>query len=447
MDEVQPGQVAEKAPAQTVRLALARLSQAAARGLNVQTRSNVLSPRILEGLYRQEPLLQRGIQKHSGDLVKLGFTVIKPGDEDEHPQDDLVQAWMRDQFVMATVREAIVASRIHGDGYVEIEWDDNGDANQPVQEGSIPVAVHLIDPVGVRFNEGDKDEDGEPILYLVQDLQKGGSVSLHPDRYHHFRFATLPGHIHGISAVETAFHAAISKVKGDQAMGEVLYSTGTPKVVATVRDGKQQDLEDVTAMLNDPNFVRGFVWDDRLVVNQLSPGGVNPTPFYMEFKSSIAAAIGLPVALLEGVQAGAVTGSETNLTDYHSDLRQTQVNVLEPFFVRVVAPLVGEEPKGFDLKWADPPVDPAAMASRVREQATAFTLLKDAGFTKEAAARIVGLDVEEDDFEEEPEVLPAITGPDGLPLPPVPPGPPGSPPKPVPPQATQKPAQRPAPAR
>ena len=410
MDEAKAGDAPiEQAPkADVSRISLARMSAAQQRGVNASNRPAVLSHRTLEAIYRQEPLCQRGIKKHTGDLVKLGFTVILPGDEEPHEEDDLVQAWFRDGFVWTSIRDALISAHVHGDGYVEIEWDDGGAGNEPVQDGAIPVAIHVIDPLGIRFIE-DEDDDGEELLYLVQDLSKGRQVTLHPDRYHHFKFTQLPGYVHGVSTIEAAYHACIAKVKGDQALGEILYSNGTPKDVAIVKDAKPGELEDVAAMLTDPGFVRGYVWDDRLTMTRLPPGALNPRSFYEQFETSIAAAIGIPVMHPKGAQAGAVEGSETNITDYHSDLRQGQVTVLEPLVARLVGPLIGELPAGFDVSWHDPPVSPDKMAVRVRDQATAFTLLKDAGITKEAAARLVGLEVDEEDFEDEPDVLPPVT--------------------------------------
>ena len=398
-------------------LLLKRATTAARRGAfgSATPRTNRLPYTKLEALYRQEPLLQRGIQKHTGDLVKNGLIVVEPGTTDPAPVNDDFQEWANDSFMWTKVREALVADHIHGDGIVEIEWDDPLEPDQPVPPSAVPVAIHVIDPVGVEFHAF-TDAD-ERVRYMLVQRPLGGLTSkkvvLHPDRYHHFRFKTLPGFVHGLSTVEAAYHAAMSKVKGDQGIGELLFNSGTPKVFGAISEGGDPEIEAVTEMLNDPDFVRGYVWHDRLSLTQLNPTAINPEPYYDALRESIAAAIGLPAMFLVGAQAGAVTGSETNLDDYHSDLLQVQVSVLEPFIVRMVTGLTGVEPGDFDIAWEPFPVSPDRQAAALRDQATAFdTLTKH--LKPEAAARVVGFALTEDDFKEEaprPALLPGVVAP------------------------------------
>jgi hypothetical protein len=238
----------------------------------------------------------------------------------------------------------------------------------------------------------------------VQDTATGGVVVLHPDRYHAFHFHHIG---RPVSSVEVAYHSLMAKVKGDQGSGEVAYNAGQPQKHAVVKDPKPNELDEMTEMLNSPDFVRGYATDDRTVIEQLNPVTYNPAPFYAEWKGSAAAAVGIPVAIAEGVQAGAVTGSETNLADYHSDLHLAEVNVLEPFMVRLVAALTGDD--AFDIKWLDPPSLPSQDAALLRDRAASINLLIAAGLTREAAARIAGVEAEPTDWQPDPPgVLPPV---------------------------------------
>jgi len=416
MQEAQPSDVqrgTEFAGKDTRSVSLKRLTEAARRPGLRAARTNRLSYAIREGLFGQEPWLWRGTLKQTGDLVKHGFTVVKPGSKDKHDNDDLVQAWLRKTRTMSLVRDALMAAHLHGDGLVEIEWDDNQPSDQPVKPGSMPVAVHVIDPVTISFQE--VVEESGVVPYLVQENLGTGSVVLHPDRYHHFFFFRFPGYRHAKSTVEVVYHAAMAKVKGDQGSGEVVYNAGQPKVHATVKDAHAGEIEETTEMVNDPDFVRGYVTDERTTFQQLNPVTLDPSHYYDGWKSSEAAGIGIPVMMLEGAQAGAVTGSETNLEDYRSDQHQARIIILEPFFTRIVSALILQSEEEFDIKWAEQPMSKTSMALAARDAGTAFTLFRNGGFTREAAARLAGLEVGEDDFEEEPEMLmpPVQEGPDG----------------------------------
>lgn len=381
-------------------LLLQRLTRATrTAGLGSEQRANRLNPEKLEAIFRQEPLLQRAVYMHAGDLVKMGFDLVdKKGDP--LPGGDVVAAWFRDAFWTARTQEAIVGAHVHGDGLVEIEWDDTRDATQAPPASSLPVALHVIDPATCDF-EPFTDKDGRTRDMLVQ--RAGGDVvRLHPDRYHHLVLKKLPGYKHGLSSVEAAAHAAIAKIKGDQGSGEAVYYAGVGKQLFTLANASDPELEAVAAMVANPDFIRAFIWNDRLKAQELNPTVLDPAPFYAAWKGSICAAVPVPEALVTGVNAGGVTGSETNLTHYHGDLLQVDKTVLEPFVVRLVVGLTGYEPGEFDVKWREWPVSKQQEAATLRELSTALLNLDTFGLTKEAAARLAGLQVTKEDFKPEP---------------------------------------------
>ncbi|MCA1811447.1 MAG: hypothetical protein LC623_05490 [Halobacteriales archaeon] len=413
-------------------VSLRRATEAARRGAQAAARNGAarLDWRTCEAIVKQEPFIERCITKQTGDLVKHGFKVVKRGTEEVHPDDDLVQAWLADSEAFSRVRQALVYAHVHRiGGLMEIEWDDDGAPDTPVSESAVPVAAHIIDPVGIRFEKGRKGAE-KGVEFLVQERYGEKPVVLHPDRYarFHFHFLGEP-----FSSVEVAYHACMAKVKGDQGTGEFVFNAGQPKVHAIVKEAKPGEIEDTIEMVNSPDFVRGYVTDERTTFTQLNPVGFDPTPFYAEWKGSAAAAVGVPVALAEGVQAGAVTGSETNLADYHSDLRLVEVVLLQPFFKRLIKGLLGAV--DFDIRWNDPPTLPTVESSQRREKAAALNQFIAAGLTKEAAAREAGLKLSPDDFE-----------PDAPVLPPVEPGPGGAPPRETVPRVVPPGAQPPAPA-
>lgn len=393
------------------RLQLKRATEAARRAGLRAARNHRIDWRVLEAISTQEPFFLRCVEKQTGDMVKHGFKVVKVGDEDKHDSDDLVQAWLRNEFILSRIRQALINAHVYKEGLVEIEWDDGGAPETAVPDDALPVTVHVIDTVGIRFEKG-KGEDADK-EFLVQDLGGQRPVVLHPSRYHrfHFHFVGRP-----VSSAEIAYHALMAQVKGVQGGGEVVYNAGQPKAHAQVKDPKPNELDETTEMINSDDFVRGYATDDRTIITQLNPATFDPSPFHAEWHLCAAAAVGVPVMMGEGAQAGAVTGSETNVADYHSDLRLVETTILEPFFTILVRHFVGSAE--FDISWIDPPTMPTVEATQRREKAAALNQFIAAGLTKEAAAREAGLKLSEEDFEEEPEGI----------MPPVMPGPGGQPP-------------------
>lgn len=344
-------------------------------------------------------MTQRGILKHSGDVVKQGFRILD-ADGLEHPLNPEFQEWMRQRKFIPKLRDAIISAHITGDGLLEREWIDTDGGSvastSPPPEGAALNDIHVIDAAYCRFTPF-TDESGAVGFMLVQRVPSGDVVKLHPKRYHHIKLKSMPGLVHGLSSIEAGYHAALSKVKGDQGIGEILFHSGTPKLHGGIDNASPDEIEAVFEMMNDPDFTRGFVWDSRLKVSQLNPQGIDVQPFYQMLKVSIAAAIGLPVMLLEGAQAGAVTGSETNLDDYHSDLKQIHANILNPVIEDVFRSWSGDE--SFSIAWNDFPQSRREEAEGIEKRVTAWTLLMGQGVKPAAAARICGLDLDEDDIE------------------------------------------------
>lgn len=399
------GPVPEDAAKPNRRLMLARLTSIVRNaGAGIVQRPSVVRPEVLEQLYRQEPLLTRGIQKHSGDVVKHWFRLVKPGTTEEHQANKAFQAWARQKQLKAKTRNALISSHVYGDGFFEYEWSDKGlsTVEAPPPPGNRLLDVHLIDAATVRLEKHVRRQGKDRVLefelvQMVEDM-----VRLHPTRYDHVRLKTLPGFVHGIASVEAAYHAALSKIKGDQAVGEILFYAGQPYRRFGVNSEDQDDIATVTKMVQSPEFQRGIVWDNSLTVEQFNPEGIDPGPYHAIMKSSIAAAIGIPVMLLEGAQAGAVEGSETNLDDYQGDLRGVQ-ELITPVMERIASGVTGLPTDAFEVYWEPFPTSPQKEAMVLREKFTAFSMATTSGVTKQAAAKLLKLDLSDDDFTEDEE--------------------------------------------
>lgn len=392
------------------RLAMIRATQSTrSAAVGGEGRSaNRLSPHKLEEVYRQEPLLRRAIHKWSGAIVREWFKVVDPKTGQEHQVNQLVQAWARHIKLKRKLRDVLVASRTYGDILVEFEWDDDASSDQPVLANSFLVDVHTIDPVTATLREV-VDENGDVRVKLVQ--QTGASkITLHPDRVRHEVIDRLEGRLRGLSAIEVAFHNAISKIQGDQASGEILFHAGVPHKHIKIIEATDDEIEFYTNMLKDPKFSRGLATDENISITQLNPVVLDPEPFYDHFRDSIAAAVGLPSMMVEGAQAGQVSGSETNLEDFRGDITDIRENILDGLIEDIIWGLTGLDFSEFEIKWNPFPRNKESEAKTWRELANAVAVLINSCRLKpEAAFELVGVTVKEDMFEERPRgVLPAV---------------------------------------
>lgn len=87
-----------------------------------------------------------------------------------------------------------------------------------------------------------------------------------------------------------------------------------------------------SGFLRDINTEVGFIIDnqDNLEFRGAQGKAITPGEYYDRALQQVAIDLGVPVDILKGVSAGAVTGSETNLVEYYADLKSKQVEHLEP---------------------------------------------------------------------------------------------------------------------
>jgi hypothetical protein len=355
----------------------------------------------LEQLYRQEPLAQRGIQKQSADVVREGHTLRNPDDGTEHLQNDEWQAWAREQDILSKIEDALISAHVYGDGFLELAWSDEtqaGRADEEVPEEATLEAVFVADPTNLSLHEREGTDD----LFAVESRMQGDLV-LHPDRYEQLVLHDLPGYHHGLSTMEAAWHSAHSKVMGDQSSGEILFSCGVPFVHNRIEGADDEETDEWTEWINSDEVVRGFASDESHEITSVNPETVDPSPFYEAFLESIAAAVGMPKLMLRGAASGSIAGSKTNQRQYHEELSGVQENVLTKHVKRFVKGRLGLNADEFWVDWHAFEVDPKVQASTARDRARAMLDLVNAGTTPEAAARIVGLNLTDDDLQNTPQ--------------------------------------------
>lgn len=81
---------------------------------------------------------------------------------------------------------------------------------------------------------------------------------------------------------------------------------------------------------------------------------LNPTSYFEAAMKCVASSLNLPYALIVGVQAGQVTGSETNLVDYYSDIHTVQALEIQPVLEDIYDRLMdtGQLPKAeYETVW------------------------------------------------------------------------------------------------
>ena len=135
------------------------------------------------------------------------------------------------------------------------------------------------------------------------------------------------------------------------------YAGGFPVLTVKGWDALSDDeRDDYMKQWENVNSMTGFVTGDGYSVEFKGAEGraLSPKEYFEAGLSLIAAAGDLPYSLLIGVNAGAVSGSETNLKDYYSDISSKQTLEEQPILEETYDKLIetGQLPKiDYDIEW------------------------------------------------------------------------------------------------
>jgi hypothetical protein len=210
---------------------------------------------------------------------------------------------------------------------------------------------------------------------------------IHPDRLLHFKEDELPFSVFGISKVDILRNIIGSNADIDVSTGEILkwFAHGLIQITKegmTIPEKKKVEKE----LMKHNSF---FANDERYNMQVHNPTSIKPKEFYDYIIQSIAAVLVMPTHLLQGVQAGKVTGAETSYSDYYNDIRDNQEFTYTDNLIKLYSLLFAANGRVFDydLIWNDIYVGENSEADLLGKRAGAVVNLKGSGIIDNEESR------------------------------------------------------------
>lgn len=325
-----------------------------------QTRQRLRFSEI-EDAYLKDPLIYRGVNKKSRDMLKKwhGFAPALSSAAAPDPKIvDVLTAWARRVNLRGTMRKAVSDVILYGDAYIEKVWDgDTAPTNEEPTVRGPPAKLAVVNPTTIR-----PVRDVEPnsptlgdVLYFEQvvmgakvdnqteepDMKPNG-VRFHPSRIEWIQFYDIGDDVRGVGAVEAAYLNVLSKIKSDISLGEILSWHAKGFYVLNIEEGTDEDVDEGFALLRESREkgVNEFAGTERHQFDIKTPAQIDPTGILTSFFINYAGALDMPKDMLIGASAGAVSGSQTNLRDYYEDT-QAMVEELTPVVENLYAAALG----------------------------------------------------------------------------------------------------------
>jgi hypothetical protein len=291
--------------------------------------NNITNEKLVR-MYRRKGVAFRVINKETNLLFKNLFT--SDNDEALRVRDSLEFT----KYAQYAVKNAMVSgwSLIYKN-YGDVQTEN--DYAKPASPNAIALDFYCVTRAWVH-------ED----IYINQEVRDyyriyradGSSF-----RVHKSRFIRVQANEDEISRLEPAYDSIEVLDNVLWGIGQTMFRSGSGFPVLKVSEGtkvvnagganktKIQLYKD-SGILTDMNSMTGFLIDaaDDLSFAGAQGKAITPGEYYDRAFQQCAVDLEIPVDILKGVSAGAVTGSETNLKEYYGDLASKQQQVLTPVY-------------------------------------------------------------------------------------------------------------------
>jgi len=293
-----------------------------------------LNERDLLFAVRREPVANRIVFQVAQDVFDNWFRVEDLAEKPDPNFDKEVQKALSTLNAKAVYSQMAAFERLFGWAIIAMSYVDYGkDVSAPV--ASPREIREIIAYSTLQFNVQSSDEDkkpdsarfGLPVLYT---LRRGGAeqVKVHYSRVIHSATRLLDHPYRGMSVLEPVYDDLTVLRNIRWGLGQTIFRYGSGFPDVEVQGATKKTLDDLEASQQFKSLQARtyFLHSDKTKLEFKGVAGraLNPEPYYTPVMENISAGSGMPLAMLRGAQAGALTGSEVNEREYFKLISDAQ---------------------------------------------------------------------------------------------------------------------------
>lgn len=277
----------------------------------------------------REPVAYRVVFTVAHDIFDNWFTLKLEGDEkgeeskvfDKQIQTELTRLKAKEELSRMAVFE-----RAYGWAILVLGYEDSAESLvKPVENAGALREVKAYGPTQVMRVDEVKDKDdpryGLPEIYSIKRAGIAAYLKVHYTRVIHFSTRLIDHDWKGKSTLDPVWDDLTTLRNIRWGMGQTMYRTGSGFPDITFTGAEQEDIQAWVDAggFDNWNARTGFVHnEDQLIeFKGLAGRALDPMNYYLPIMENISAGTGIPLAILRGVQAGALTGSEVNQQEYY----------------------------------------------------------------------------------------------------------------------------------
>ena len=328
-----------------------------------------ISDSELHETFERNPLASVIVSDVAEDTFTRGFTVHKidynssTGEYEEKKDKSFntkVQL-LHEHSLKREVLKSYKLARLFGYSLLLLGYDDGLDLSLPPNPGAEIKFVQAISKRWIEEIEYDKNSQGEvylPIRIKRYKIRAGSAATkfIHPQRVIHIENPGINSMMTGVSAILPCYDDLLVLKHVTWGAGQTMWRSGNQlvSVIAPPRADPAQ-IALIDGALKNLNAQSAITLPYGAIMNAYAPSGLNPEPYAKIPLNNIAAATRIPISILIGSQAGALSASLTDQRDYAGTLASIQTNVLTPILTKLFKKFMhtGQlESTAFKIEWA-----------------------------------------------------------------------------------------------
>jgi phage-related protein (TIGR01555 family) len=283
---------------------------------------------------RREPVANRVVFQVAHDIFDNWFRVEEVSEKPDASFDREVQKTLSALNAKAVFTQFAVYERLFGWAIIALSYVDYGKGlDAPVSNPKEILELFPYSTLQFTVQSSDEDTDtdssrfGLPKYYTLR-RDKAGQSKLHFSRVIHGATRLLDHPYKGMSVLEPVYDDLTVLRNIRWGLGQTIFRYGSGFPDVEVKGAKRKQLDDLEASQQFKNLQARTYFlhsdDTKLDFKGVAGKALNPEPYYMPIMENIAAGSGLPLAILRGAQAGALTGSEVNEREYFKLISDAQ---------------------------------------------------------------------------------------------------------------------------
>lgn len=340
----------------------------------------------------REPVAHRVVATVAKDIFNPWFTLELEGakEEDNKAFDKAIQKELRRLRAKRELTLMGTMERGYGYGIIALGFIDSGNKlSDPLEKPTRLVDIKAYGTPQLAKPQLDKNEklpDGKPNPHYMQPeiysiKRKGiqGRLKMHFSRVIHWATRYLDPQKpewQGQSVLDDIYDDVLTLRNIRWSMGQTFFRYGSGFPVFTFDKATKAQLQawQDAGLFGDISGRTYFVQNEKQKIEfkGLQGRALNPEPYVKGVLESISCGTGIPMAILRGAQAGALTGSEVNQMEYYSIIGDEQ-GMYEPGMRKLIDII-----RLFAVqKQKEPTINKAAMQKAIIAVATDVQLPKE----------------------------------------------------------------------